>query len=472
MNAGTVYQFDNIAEMACTVLFYATELVCYCYLVKGSPRRLPLPASAALVALFAVLLFALTMFVQVYQWEYVALYALAVCTFLAIHTRMGLKETLFYVVLVLLTSRTAKHVVGHFCIVATHKNLLVEGGDLGMRVVAIVVNALIYLLIFYAIRRFLVPRDIRSLSWPQVLLAALAAVPAIYINFFIGWSMSSESGMAWALGTGSVVMECICAFCGVMVVVGGERATRLRIADLELAFSRRIIEQQHEQYVLKKEAIDDANRKYHDLRFHLAALQATDGETGGEDSLRARYAAALSHSLEEARPVVQTGSELLDITVSEAMRTCEASGIEFTVLADGASLGFVDPVDQTAIVSNALENAIEAARQAEVGRRTVTLKVARTVSPFVAIKVENSVAENSELESRTGTSTGSKAEEAAGALRLGGTATMPPSPKGSGHGYGLRNIQTAAQRYSGTVTLSCENGIATLTVLIADPAAE
>ena len=204
----------------------------------------------------------------------------------------------------------------------------------------------------------------------------------------------------------------------------------------------------------------------------MAALQATDGETGGEDSLRARYAAALSHSLEEARPVVQTGSELLDITVSEAMRTCEASGIEFTVLADGASLGFVDPVDQTAIVSNALENAIEAARQAEVGRRTVTLKVARTVSPFVAIKVENSVAENSELESRTGTSTGSKAEEAAGALRLGGTATMPPSPKGSGHGYGLRNIQTAAQRYSGTVTLSCENGIATLTVLIADPAAE
>jgi sensor histidine kinase regulating citrate/malate metabolism len=138
-----------------------------------------------------------------------------------------------------------------------------------------------------------------------------------------------------------------------------------------------------------------------------------------EDSLRG-YGAA-----------VHTGNHVLDAILTAKRGFAKEHDVDVSYVADGALLDFLRPLDLTAIVGNAMDNAIEASRTLpDPDRRMVRLALFGH-DDFVMLRVEN-------------TYDGIVQREHGRIVTL---------KSGEGHGYGLRNIETAVEAYAGTVTI-------------------
>nr|WP_243845459.1 ATP-binding protein [Microbacterium halimionae] len=115
-----------------------------------------------------------------------------------------------------------------------------------------------------------------------------------------------------------------------------------------------------------------------------------------------------------------------------------------TSVADGRLLNELSPLDLTAIVGNALDNAFEATlRVADAEERLVKFSLFAR-NDFVMISVENTF--DGVVSRRDGRIVTRKA--------------------GDEHGYGLRNIEAAAERYGGSMSLSSTDQWFSLRILL------
>ena len=97
------------------------------------------------------------------------------------------------------------------------------------------------------------------------------------------------------------------------------------------------------------------------------------------------FIAALQQRLHEAEAAArqydastQTGSEVLDVVLTEKSMLCEAHHISINNVADGTCLHFMDPADLYALFVNALDHAIELTRKLpEPEKRMIDLLVCR-----------------------------------------------------------------------------------------------
>lgn len=188
----------------------------------------------------------------------------------------------------------------------------------------------------------------------------------------------------------------------------------------------RLLRSQHDQYELTRRSIDDVNGKYHDMKHHLDALRAER-----DASTRERMLDAIEDSLRGYGAAAQTGNHVLDAILTAKRGFAREHSVDVSYVADGSLLGFLRPLDLTAIVGNAMDNAIEAARALpDPDQRTVQLALFAR-DDFVMLRVENTY--DGVVRRQDGRIVTRKA--------------------GDGHGYGLRNIETAVEAYGGTVTI-------------------
>lgn len=187
-----------------------------------------------------------------------------------------------------------------------------------------------------------------------------------------------------------------------------------------------LLRSQHDQYEITRRSIDDVNSKYHDMKHHLDALRAE-----GDASARGRMLDELEDSLRGYGAVVHTGNHVLDAILTAKRGFAKEHDVDVSYVADGTLLDFLRPLDLTAIVGNAMDNAIEAARAlTDPDRRMVRLALFAQ-DDFVMLRVENTY--DGVVERQNG--------------------RIVTLKTGEGHGYGLRNIETAALAYDGTVTI-------------------
>ena len=430
----------GMLEQAFTFAFFLMKAGCFCFFLdKTGPRRWRAAGSLACVLAFATAIFCLTEshLFDMLQWQYLALRVLACALFALAYGKLSVREACFYAIVIELATGFVTHLASHLSIMEFSLNYLVEGTDWAVRALFLAGTGIAYLTVLGLARTLLLSGKPLDVTWGQVGLALLAAVPAIYLTDLVTHAIR-DSNAAWARGFQPIVIEFICSFCGLALIVVSERISELKSAQQELALSKRIIDLQHQQYLVKRESIDEVNRKYHDLRKHLAAIrQSRSPET------QSAYLDSLERELASVGPVIQTGCEMLDIVVADKMALCERDGIGFSIMADGGALSFVDPMDITTVFGNALDNAIEAAR-AVAGPKEVRVRVEEAIPPMVLVRIENTSEEVPD--SRNG--------------------NLRSSKPGDGHGWGLRNIRKATEKYRGTVSTAYADGRFTLTVLL------
>lgn len=210
----------------------------------------------------------------------------------------------------------------------------------------------------------------------------------------------------------------------------------------ELAFVNRMWSQEKEQYVISKELIDLINMKCHDMRHQIREIGRSNSFS--DDTIREMEGAISMYD-----SLVKTGSEVLDIILTEKAMRCRTNGIRFTCLADGAALAFMVPSDLYSLFGNALENAVDAVKKIEdADSRVIALKI-HTVGELVTVNLKNPYA---------------------GELKFDGRG-LPETTKGDTdyHGYGVKSIAYIVEKYGGNLSIVAKDGIFNLNILIPVP---
>ena len=211
--------------------------------------------------------------------------------------------------------------------------------------------------------------------------------------------------------------------------------------DRELALREQVWAEKEKSLRLTREAVETINIKYHDLR-HIASRIRR-----GKDVLD--LADSLTESLERYEQSYATGSDTLDMILTDMHLRFYQEGISFVCMADGSALGFMTSLDIISLFSNALDNAFEAVTALPREEREIRMTVKKALGAL-SICVENPCAARPQM--------------------VDGIPATTKSDRRF-HGFGMRSIRSTVEKYGGTMDIDTENGRFKLMIMIPLPAA-
>ena len=222
--------------------------------------------------------------------------------------------------------------------------------------------------LLWLLRSFCPAEKLRILRSAALALYVLAAVPYLFVCRLTYWLPLTNEELTTAvpvLLTGCCVLALLVNISFLSYAIAEEEKRtmlQLRIA----------AEQQQQQYLLRKTAVDSVRRKYHDLKNILLYLE--------QSSDQATVQAHIRQILQEVQPYEQmtaTGNETVDILLGEKLARCQQAQIACTITVDGKLLNFIQPIDLCVIFGNAMDNAIEACLKLEEAKRRIEVSVLR-----------------------------------------------------------------------------------------------
>ena len=307
------------------------------------------------------------------------------------------------------------YLISGIAFLALERKLLADGPDYHMGT-AEMVSCIVIPIAFFFLSNV-------SYSFPNTPFSASAASQMFYIRTLVDFS-------------------------GLLILITQQTRLKENVLRAELANTNLLMQKQFEQYQFSKSSIDRLNRQYHDMKYQIDAIRA---ETDSDK--REGYLKELESGLEAYDSAYKTGNAVLDTVLTGKSMQCVQAGIQFSCVADGKLLDFMDVMDLCSIFGNALDNAIEGSRKvAERSHRIIRTAVYEQ-GGFVVIRFENYYEQPLEM------------QEEGGNLQPVTTKEDRES-----HGYGIKSIRMAARRYDGTVTIMTEDHWFFLRILIPEPA--
>lgn len=192
----------------------------------------------------------------------------------------------------------------------------------------------------------------------------------------------------------------------------------------EMRISEQRRELDYERYGMLEENRKELRVVIHDIKHHLNLIRCMARENGDSDI--ANYIDSIQEAPYFDVPVLLSGNKIADTVISQKRVLCQKKGIEFTFEHNNTDLSFVSDFDLCAIVSNAMDNAIEAAEKSTDKFVKVSFYPSEN-NCFCFLEFINSCDEMP-VSNRNG---------------------FVSSKKGKYHGVGLYSIRHTAQKYSG-----------------------
>lgn len=201
----------------------------------------------------------------------------------------------------------------------------------------------------------------------------------------------------------------------------------------ELEAMDNVLHRQYEQYQQSRESIRLINRHCHDLKLQIAAIRAEQDPGKQAASLDEMESGIRMYEAQN-----KTGNPVLDTLLTAKSLYCQQHDINFTCVADGHLLDFMPTGDICTIVGTALDNATESVQTLADPEKRLIRTAIYAQHGFVMLRFENYCETEVKLDADG----------------------MPP------HGYGVRTVRAAAEKYGGTVTVHCEDNWFILRVLL------
>ena len=305
-----------------------------------------------------------------------------------------------------------------------------------------VTMAVIYGLLFsfcYFYERQYIPVDEQmNVSGKELLGGAMIALGAFIISnlsfVFPDTPFSSAS-------TSILYVRTLADFGGlVMLIAQSEKREELRMRG-ENQLMNVLLQRQYDQYRLSIDNVELLRREFHDIKHYMLAIREEENP-----EIKNRYLSEMENAISEQESLITTGNRVLDVFLTNKSNYCMQNHITFTCMADGSLISFMHVKDICSLFGNALDNAIECVSQfPDPEKRLISLSMFRR-SQFVMIQFENYSETPLELDS----------------------GNLPRTTKADKqyHGYGLKSIKAAAQKYGGSMTLQAKDHWFTLQVLI------
>ena len=190
--------------------------------------------------------------------------------------------------------------------------------------------------------------------------------------------------------------------------------------------------------------LDAINHKCHDLKLLVAALQNESDSNRKKELL-----SELEQDVMIYDAHMDTGNDALDALLSDAWMNCYHKDVQWTCMADGHAVSFIDSIDLYTMLGNALENAIESASQVEnPQKRFLSVNIWRK-ERMAFLKIENYCETEPHFQN--------------------GLPVTTKNNNSFDHGYGMRSIRSVVRRYDGELKISTNNHVFTLSVLLPIP---
>lgn len=297
------------------------------------------------------------------------------------------------------------------------------------------------LLLLYAVikilhRAYRYKRD--ELTWQEFILLlapawTLLLVKPIMSSYFLLWMDGMENGSITENIPANPYRVLFCMFAYVPVVAVIILYQKLKEKQEE-GFVRDSVEKQIADMSGHVEHIEEIYEKMrgfrHDLGNHLTVIErlAEDGRT---EEL-AEYIRDLGSNINRLQPKIKTGNAVTDVVLSETADRCEREGIAFESAFVYPEDLDINPFDMSVILTNALQNAVEASSR--VTDPEISIRSVQRERVFI-INIRNA---------------------APGRQAINGSELPETTKRESGHGYGLKNIRSIAARYRGDIEIRQE----------------
>ncbi len=229
-------------------------------------------------------------------------------------------------------------------------------------------------------------------------------------------------------------------FCGVVLLYTLQEQRLWMHARMEISAMHNMLNRQYEQYCFSKENMDFLNHRYHDLKHQIAALKA---EANPEKKIK--YLENMEMAIKHFEMQYDTGNKALDILLSGKSKQIVESGVNFTCVADGTLLNGIDTIDICSIVGNALDNALESMGTLEDPEKKIIKIAIFAQNDLLLMRFENYFESKLRFED-------------------GDIATTKNDKRS--HGFGIKSIKNAAEKYGGHIKISASDNWFTLCVLI------
>ncbi len=312
---------------------------------------------------------------------------------------------------------------------------LAEAGTAPQILVMLLGYALILTLAWSAERRHFRRGDPFAVGWRELVSAiAIAAVTFGISNLSF---TNADTAFSGRMGSAILYIRTLVDLCGYIALYAQLEMRRELETRKDAEAMAQLLRSQHEQYEISRRAMDEISRIHHDMAHHLEALRAES-----EPEVRARMLADLEETVRDSGLQVHSGNRVIDTVLTAKRMRAREDQVEVSYVIDGTLLDFLGPLDVTAVLGNAMDNALEASRVLEAGDRLVRVALFAQ-DDFVMLRVENTFD---------------------GVLRRSNGRIV--SRKGEpGHGYGLRNIEAAVEKYGGSISITADDGWFSLRML-------
>lgn len=282
--------------------------------------------------------------------------------------------------------------------------------------VMVVICKTLLLLACLLLARFVLSRGTDGAARTPVFLFLLPTC-AIFL-FMTIWKAMTETPsirLYAAVGSTALFVSVLLSF----ILYGSAMRRNEELFRLQSAYEK--AQTDKEYYAILDKRNEEVRLFIHDEKNRLAVLQSMDDA----DEIH-RYVEQILGELQDVSPVGNTQNKMLDLVLGKYDAQCRMRGVRFSYATLTANLSFMEDVDLVALLGNVLDNAVEAAQNAE--DKWIELSVESKVAGVTTLTCENS-AQNAPL-------------TRGGLLRT-------TKENAAHHGVGVKSVSRIAKKYDG-----------------------
>ncbi len=243
------------------------------------------------------------------------------------------------------------------------------------------------------------------------------------VDYGIRNSMKNSFSLCLIIGASLLLLICVA------------KGTKIKGEMQMLAWKNELLEENYQEI---KDMYQNYSYTYHDMKNHLTIVQSYCKEGKTEKAID--YIDKIQNTMIPVRRYIKSNNEIIDIIINYKCTEAEKDGIYVEVYADEFENIEIEENDLCVILSNLLDNAIEACRAIETENKWIRILV-KVVGETVWINVSNSCEKSSERWN---------------------------TKKKGFHGYGLKSVQTSVDKYEGKMKLDYKDNVCTVTISFGD----
>ena len=290
------------------------------------------------------------------------------------------------------------------------------------------VRTLVFVGCYFFIARYYVKYSKYILSKTFIIVLGIVVYLVVNVaNVYVAQHLTWDAKLRGIL-VGTLIIFCILFD---VLVVGGFRVVEHR---QETMIIKATLNSKIRQQEMMENNINFINMKCHDLRKELRRLKAKKGELTDEDFC------LLEESLNFYDSSVKTGNVNIDALIQDKLIYCNSVGIEFTSLVDGDAFKDMASSDVYFLLTNIIDNAIEATEAIqEKEHRVISLTASRKHGMLM---IEETNYYHGEL-----------------VFNNDGSIKTTKQENKKYHGFGTKSIAYIVKKYNGTMDYETKDGI-------------